>query len=103
MIFFEKIVDFQSTKYYIEKVDCESTHKQKGGEGVTNTKLLEKKIADSGYKKSYIAKAIGLKSAFGLSNKINNKTEFKASEINALCELLKIESAEEKEAIFFAV
>ena len=70
---------------------------------MTNTELLEKKIADSGYKKSYIAKAIGLKSSYGLSNKINNKTEFKASEINALCELLKIETAEEKEEIFFAV
>ena len=69
---------------------------------MTNTELLERKISDSGYKKSYIAKAIGLKSVFGLSNKINNKTEFKASEINTLCELLKIESVEEKERIFFA-
>lgn len=69
---------------------------------MTNTELLEQKITDSGYKKSFIAKAIGLKSAFGLSNKIKNKTEFKASEINALCNLLKIESVEEKEAIFFA-
>ena len=75
---------------------------KKGGVDVTNTELLEKKITDSGYKKSFIAKAIGLKSAFGLANKINNKTEFKASEINALCELLKIEKMEEKEAIFFA-
>lgn len=70
---------------------------------MTNTELLEKKISDSGYKKSYIAKAIGLKSAFGLANKINNKTEFKASEINALCDLLKIESPEERDAIFFAI
>lgn len=70
---------------------------------MTNTELLEKKIADSGYKRNYIAKAIGLKSAYGLANKINNKSEFKASEINALCELLKIDSIEEKEAIFFAV
>lgn len=75
---------------------------KKGGANMTNTELLERKIADSGYKKSFIAKAIGLKSAFGLANKINNKTEFKASEINALCDLLKIESAEEKDAIFFA-
>ena len=69
---------------------------------MTNTELLERKIADSGYKKNYIAKAIGLKSTYGLSKKINNDTEFKASEINALCNLLKIESADEKEAIFFA-
>ena len=69
---------------------------------MTNTELLEKKIHDSGYKRNYIAKAIGLKSAFGLSKKIKNESEFKASEINALCNLLKIESVEEKEAIFFA-
>lgn len=69
---------------------------------MTNTELLEEKIADSGYKKSYIAKAIGLKSAFGLAKKIKNESEFKAREIHALCDLLKIESAEEKEAIFFA-
>lgn len=70
---------------------------------MTNTELLEKKIEDSGLKKSYIAKAIGLKSTFGLSKKINNITEFKASEIDALCELLNIETLEEKEAIFFAI
>lgn len=69
---------------------------------MTNKELLEKKIAQSGYKKSYIAKAIGLKSAYGLAKKINNLTEFKAKEINALCEILKIESLEEKERIFFA-
>jgi len=70
---------------------------------MTNTELLEKKIDDSGYKKSYIAKAIGLKSTQGLSKKIKNETEFTASEINALCELLKVETLEEKEEIFFAV
>ena len=69
---------------------------------MTNTMLLNKKIDDSGYKRIYIAKAIGLKSAYGLAKKIRNESEFKASEINALCELLKIDS-EEKEAIFFAV
>ena len=70
---------------------------------MTNTELLEKKVAESGYKRNYIAKAIGLKSAYGLAKKINNETEFKASEIDALCKLLKIESPDEKEAIFFAV
>ena len=69
---------------------------------MTNTQLLEEKIRQSGYKKSYIAKVIGLKSAFGLAKKIRNENEFKAGEINALCNLLKIESLEEKELIFFA-
>lgn len=69
---------------------------------MTNTELLEEKIKESGYKRSYIAKAIGLKSAFGLAKKIRNENEFKASEINKLCDLLKISSMEEKERIFFA-
>lgn len=69
---------------------------------MTNTELLEKKIDESGYKRRFIAKAIGLKSAYGLAKKIRNETEFKAAEINALCKLLKIDSLEEKEAIFFA-
>jgi len=69
---------------------------------MTNTVLLEELISKSGYKKSYIAKAIGLKSAYGLAKKIRNENEFKAKEINALCELLKIDSLEEKERIFFA-
>lgn len=69
---------------------------------MTNTQLLVDKIKKSGYKRCYIAKAIGLKSAHGLALKINNKNEFKASEINALCELLNISTLEERQAIFFA-
>lgn len=69
---------------------------------MTNTELLEEKIAESGYKKSYIAKAIGLKSVYGLTKKIRNENEFKAKEINALCDLLNINSLDEKERIFFA-
>ena len=68
---------------------------------MTNTKMLEAKIAESGYKRSYLAKMVGL-TAFGLANKINNVTEFKTSEIEGLCKLLKIDSLREKEAIFFA-
>lgn len=69
---------------------------------MTNTKLLEQKISESGYKKSFIAKAIGLKSTYGLTKKIRNESEFKATEINVLCDLLKIDSLEEKDRIFFA-
>ena len=68
---------------------------------MTNTALLEDIIQKSGFKKSYIAKTIGL-SAYGLAKKINNIHEFKTSEINGLCELLKIDSLELKERIFFA-
>lgn len=68
---------------------------------MTNTALLNDVIERSGLKRSYIAKTIGL-SPYGLSKKINNETEFKASEINALCEILKIQIPDEREAIFFA-
>lgn len=68
---------------------------------MTDTALLEKRIAESGLKKGYIAKAIGL-SAYGLTLKIRNSNEFKASEIVKLCDLLNITDPEEKSAIFFS-
>ena len=68
---------------------------------MTNTTLLEKYIDESGLKRSYIAKVIGI-TAYSLAKKIRNESEFKASEINGLCNLLKIDSAEDKEQIFFA-
>lgn len=67
---------------------------------MTNTALLERYIEKSGYKKSFIAAQLGL-TTYGFTLKVNNKSEFKASEMTILCELLKI-SAEDKEAIFFA-
>jgi hypothetical protein len=63
--------------------------------------MLEKIIADSGLKKSYIAKTIGI-TGYSLTKKIRNENEFKATEINALCNLLKIDSLELKDEIFFA-
>ena len=68
---------------------------------MTNTELLEEYIRKSGYKKSHIAKIAGL-SAYGLALKINNVNEFKTGEINALCNLLGIDTLEEKERVFFA-
>lgn len=67
---------------------------------MTNTSLLEQYIEKSGYKKSFIAKQLGI-TAYGFALKISNKNEFKASEMTILCNLLKI-NAEDKEAIFFA-
>ena len=67
---------------------------------MTNTSLLEQYIKESGYKKSYLAKQLGI-TAYGFALKINNKSEFKGSEMSILCKLLKI-SAKDKEAIFFA-
>lgn len=67
---------------------------------MTDTKLLTKKIADSGLKRVFIAKKMGL-SAYGLAKKINNENEFKVGEIKTLCDILKIKSFEEVNSIFF--
>lgn len=67
---------------------------------MTNTTLLKKYIDKSGYKKSFIAKKLGL-TTYGFTLKVNNQSEFRASEMTILCDLLKI-GAKDKEAIFFA-
>ena len=67
---------------------------------MTNTSLLEQYIEKSGYKKSFVAKQLGI-TAYAFALKINNRSEFKANEIAILCKHLKI-NARDKEAIFFA-
>ena len=67
---------------------------------MTNTELLETYIENSGYKKSFVAKALDI-TAYALAMKINNKSEFKASEIDTLCELLHI-GISDRMRIFFA-
>lgn len=67
---------------------------------MTNTTMLEKYIEKSGYKRAYIAKTLGI-SSYTLAMKINNSSEFWASEIDTLCELLNIDVSERME-IFFA-
>lgn len=68
---------------------------------MTNTQKLRDKIEASGFKRSYIAKALGITTA-ALYQKIANRREFKASEIDILCRILGITSLREKEEIFFA-
>ena len=68
---------------------------------MTNTAELNKLIEASGLKKNYIAKVMGIKPVT-LSRLITGKKEFKASQIDALCNILGIEDLEKKEAIFFA-
>jgi len=68
---------------------------------MTDTLKLELYISKSGYKVSYISKCLNL-STQGFKNKINNKTQFKTEEISILCDLLKIDTLEEKESVFFA-
>ena len=66
---------------------------------MTNKNLLEKHIENSGYKKSFIAKKLGITS-YGFMLKVNNKSEFKASEIETLCTLLNIGIAERMDIFF---
>ena len=66
---------------------------------MTDTKALRKKMDDSGYKLRFIAKQLGI-TYQGFLKKINNESEFKATEIQTLCNLLNID-IQEKEQIFF--
>lgn len=59
----------------------------------TNTSLLEVKIAESGMTMTSIAKKTGILKAT-LYNRLNEKGEFKASEIVALTEVLHLTKAE---------
>lgn len=68
---------------------------------MTNTELLEDKIQKSGKKKGYLAGKVGL-SLGGFYNCCNNKAEWKASQINILCEELNITTLKERQSIFFA-
>ena len=56
---------------------------------MTNTELLREKIDQSGYKLRFIAEKIGI-TYQGLLNKINNRSEFRANEIQALYDLLDL-------------
>lgn len=68
---------------------------------MTNTKLLREKIEASGLKLSYIASQLWI-SPKALTMKIENQTQFKAAEIKRLSEILRIETAEEREHIFLS-
>ena len=66
---------------------------------MTNTLLLEMAIRRAGLTKKEVARRLGL-SIMGLHKKINNLSEFKASEINQLYKMLNLSSLEEQQQIF---
>lgn len=68
---------------------------------MNNTELLEQKIKESGKKITYLAEKVGLSYA-GFRNCVTNKAEFKASQIDILCNELQIDSLKERQRIFFA-
>lgn len=61
---------------------------------MTNTKALNRLVEDSGIKRQKIAEMLGI-SRYALNQKINNVTEFKASEILKLSDILGIAKKEE--------
>ncbi len=67
---------------------------------MTNIDMLEDKIFESGLKKGYIAAKIGV-SPSTFSALLNNRTEFKASQIRDICNVLNITDDAEIKAIFF--
>lgn len=67
---------------------------------MTDVKLLSEKIYNSGISISFIARKIGI-SREGLYKKLHNQTEFKASEISCIKEILHL-SNQERDEIFFA-
>lgn len=68
---------------------------------MTNTELLDEKIDDSGYRRSWIAKQLGLTS-YGFRKKVSGENEFKASEIVALQKILKLSNGE-RDNIFLSI
>ena len=66
---------------------------------MTDTLKLEFAIKRAGFTKKEVALRLNL-SDMALYQKINNITEFKASEISTLYDLLKLSSLEEQQQIF---
>ncbi|MCD8005091.1 MAG: toxin-antitoxin system, antitoxin component, Xre family protein [Oscillospiraceae bacterium] len=66
---------------------------------MTDTEMLREKIEQSGYKLRFIAQKIGITYQAFL-NKINNRSEFRANENQALYVLLGL-TEEERVEIFF--
>lgn len=67
---------------------------------MTDSKKLRDAVEKKGLKYNFIARTMGL-SAYGLKKKIENDSEFKASEIKRLSGLLSL-SNKERDEIFFA-
>lgn len=65
---------------------------------MVNEKLLKAKIIEKGIERKVIAEKLGI-SPTSLNYKLNNKTEFKGSEIQLLSQILGI--SKDKDRFFF--
>lgn len=68
---------------------------------MTDTERLKKVIEKSGMKIGAIMERMEIKSYATIRDKIENRQEFKASEIAKLCEILHLDTCQ-MEQIFFA-
>ena len=68
---------------------------------MTNSIEFEVALKRVGLTKKEVARQLGI-SEMGLYKKINNITEFKASELAKLYDLFKLETIESQQKIFFA-
>lgn len=67
---------------------------------MTDTVKLRQRIKESGYRLEFVAKSLGI-TRYSLQRKIENDSEFKVSEFDALTKLLGL-TPEEKDKLFFA-
>lgn len=66
---------------------------------MTNSSLFREAVARAGIKYKFLAKSLGI-TPYGLQKKIDNKSEFKASEIYTASDLLNL-SEQDRNSIFF--
>jgi hypothetical protein len=77
----------------------ENHYQTKGGVSMTDTLRLKELIAEQGIKLSWVAEYLGL-SRNGLFLKMTNESEFKASEIAKLKQLLRLTDVETGQIFF---
>ena len=75
--------------------------RERRGESVVNTDLLEDAIKRSGKRKQYLADKIGC-TIQSFRMRCTNRYDFKSTDIDILCAELGITKLTEKERIFFA-
>lgn len=66
---------------------------------MTNSDLFREAVAKAGIKYKFLAKSLGI-TPYGLQKKIDNQSEFKASEIYTASEILNL-SEQDRNSIFF--
>ena len=67
---------------------------------MTDVTLLNSKIDESGLKRKFISDKLGI-TPQGFYNKTQGNSEFTSTQIQILCDLLRITTQKEMKAIFF--